>query len=208
MSLKTLSIEQFTLDLGSNKSMPGGGAATALVGSMAVALGNMSAKFTVGKKKYAEYDDEIRSLIEKLDSLTEVILDLIDRDVEAFEPLSRAYKLPSESDEEKKIKHEKMQEGLKIAASVPIKVFEVCYESFDILLRLSEISSKLLVSDVGVGANFLFAALSSSVINVEVNLSGIDDEDYVLEIREMVKNNISKSKVKLDKINEIVFRRL
>lgn len=208
MSLKILSIEQFTLDLGSNKSMPGGGAATALLGSMAIALGNMSAKFTVGKKKYAEYDDEIGILINKLDSLTNVLLGLIDKDVEAFEPLSKAYKLSSETDEEKEIKRVKMQEGLKIAASVPIKVFEVCCESFDILLRLSEICSKLLVSDVGVGANFLYAAISSSVINAEVNLRGIDDKDYVLEIRNMMNENISLSKIKLDKINEIVLRRL
>ena len=90
MTFVERSCEEFIAVLSSKEPVPGGGGASALVGAVGTALGNMVGSLTVGKKKYADVQDEIIAMKEKADALQRRLLDLVARDAEVFEPLSRA----------------------------------------------------------------------------------------------------------------------
>ena len=119
MSFSDISISEFTARLSTKAPVPGGGGASALVGALGSALGCMVGSLTVGKKKYAAVEDDIKSLMERSLTLQERLLTLIDKDAEAFEPLAKAYSLPSSTEEEKQEKAKVMAEVLKGACQVP-----------------------------------------------------------------------------------------
>ena len=96
MSFLDLSVKDFTEVLASKAAVPGGGGASALVGAIGVALGNMVGNLTVGKKKYADVEEEVYALMDECQALREELLKLIDGDAEVFEPLSKAYGIPKD----------------------------------------------------------------------------------------------------------------
>ena len=101
MGFSTSTCTEFVEVLASKAPVPGGGGASALVGAVGTALGNMVGSLTVGKKKYADVEDEMYELKAKCDQLQKDFLRLIERDAEVFEPLSKAYGMPKETEEEK-----------------------------------------------------------------------------------------------------------
>lgn len=101
MGFSTSTCTEFVEVLSSKAPVPGGGGASALVGAVGTALGNMVGSLTVGKKKYADVEDEMWELKKKCDQLQKDFLHLIERDAEVFEPLSKAYGMPRETEEEK-----------------------------------------------------------------------------------------------------------
>ena len=101
MGFSTVPCNEFVEVLASKAPVPGGGGASALVGAIGTALGNMVGSLTVGKKKYADVEEEMWELKKKADELQKELLHLIERDAEVFEPLSKAYGMPRETEEEK-----------------------------------------------------------------------------------------------------------
>lgn len=101
MGFSTVPCNEFVEVLGSKAPVPGGGGASALVGAVGTALGNMVGALTVGKKKYADVEEEMKELMAKATTLQDELLHLIERDAEVFEPLSKAYGMPRETEEEK-----------------------------------------------------------------------------------------------------------
>ena len=124
MGFSTVPCNEFVEVLASKAPVPGGGGASALVGAVGTALGNMVGSLTVGKKKYAEVEDEMWELKKKCDELQKDFLRLIERDAEVFEPLSKAYGMPRETEEEKAEKARVMEIVLKDACSVPMEIME------------------------------------------------------------------------------------
>lgn len=173
------SCEKFVNETYSKAPVPGGGGVAALVGSIGAALAGMVCNLTTGKKKYAEYEDDIQRIMAKAKVLQDDLLSQIDKDAENFYPLSQCYGLPAETDEEKAIKEEKMQACLKVAISAPIEIVKIAYEAIKLHEELAVKGSKLAVSDVGCGVVCLKAALQSGWLNVMINLKSIHDEDYV-----------------------------
>ena len=107
--------------LASKAPVPGGGGAAALVGAIGMALGSMVCNLTTGKKKYAQYEEAIQEILVKAGKLQEELLSMIDKDAEGFYPLSKAYGLPTSTEEEKQYKAETMEKCLKVAcASLPL----------------------------------------------------------------------------------------
>lgn len=202
------SLRGFAEKLSSKEPVPGGGGASALVGALGVALNTMAANFSIGKKKLLEYEDEHKKIIEKGEMLRNKLLDLIDEDAKGFEPLSCAYGLPSTTDEEKLEKQRVMQECLKTAVLPPIEIMECIFEGILLHERLVDISSKLIVSDIGVGVSELRAALSGAYINVLVNLNSITDAEYSSKIREKVDNLFTVGIHKSDEVYKKVIRRI
>ena len=123
MGFSTVPCNEFVEVLASKAPVPGGGGASALVGAVGSALGNMVGSLTVGKKKYADVEDEMWELKKKCDELQKDFLRLIERDAEVFEPLSKAYGMPRETEEEKAEKARVMEIVLKDACSVPMNVY-------------------------------------------------------------------------------------
>lgn len=154
MGFSTSRCDEFVEVLASKAPVPGGGGASALVGAVGTALGNMVGSLTVGKKKYADVEEEMYALKEKATALQNDFLRLIERDAEVFEPLAKAYGMPRETEEEKAEKARVMAIVLKDACSVPMEIMEKCCEALDLIVEFAAKGSALAISDAGVGAAF------------------------------------------------------
>ncbi len=178
------SCRSFAALLASKQPVPGGGGAAALTAALGIALNTMVANFSRGKKKFIDYQDKHDELIARGEALREKLVDLVDKDAEYFEPLSRAYVMPSVTEEEKREKEDVLQRCLKEACSAPMETLEYTYDAILMHKEIEDISSKNIISDVGVGVQCLKAALNSAYLNVLINLNSINDEKYVNENKE------------------------
>lgn len=187
---------EFVNVLASKSAVPGGGGAAALVGAIGMALGSMVCNLTIGKKKYAEYEESVKEILVKAREIEKKLLSMIDKDAENFLPLSKAYGLPNSTEEEKKIKEEIMENALKVACEVPIDIVRVCFDAIKLHEDLVDKGSKLAISDVGVGVQCLRAAILSGQLNVVININSIKDMEYVETIRKEV-NSVVEEGVKI-----------
>ncbi|MBL6466048.1 cyclodeaminase/cyclohydrolase family protein [Peptostreptococcus stomatis] len=202
------SLEEFAQDLGSKKSMPGGGSVAAYALNLANGLASMVANFTSGKKKYAAYQADIEKILEKCQAFHRESMDMVDRDAEAFLPLAAVYKMPSDTDEEMEAKYAQMQVCLTRAASVPLDLLRLSKKVLDLHEDLLEKGSIMLLSDVGVGVAMLRSAALSARINVMINIKDIDDQTYVTRTSEEVEDLVADIVKRSDYIYDEVFRRL
>ncbi|MGP1540792.1 cyclodeaminase/cyclohydrolase family protein [Peptostreptococcus stomatis] len=202
------SLEEFAQDLGSKKSMPGGGSVAAYALNLANGLASMVANFTSGKKKYAAYQADIEKILEKCQAFHRESMDMVDRDAEAFLPLAAVYKMPSDTDEEMEAKYAQMQICLTRAASVPLDLLRLSKKVLDLHEDLLEKGSIMLLSDVGVGVAMLRSAALSARINVMINIKDIDDQAYVTRTSEEVEDLVADIVKRSDYIYDEVFRRL
>lgn len=175
--LRKDTVEQYTARLASGAPIPGGGSASALVAALGMALGSMVANLTV-KKVEGEEAAAIKDILEEGEILQEKLLELVDADAEAFSGVSRVFKMPRETEEEKAARREAMQKALKEAAVVPMEAARLCLKALHLQEKLLELGTPHAISDVGVGALFLGAALRGAYLNVQINLNGIKDEEH------------------------------
>lgn len=164
---------QFLAELSSNAPVPGGGGASAAVGAFAAALGMMVTNLTIGKKKYADYEEEVKAVRDRLEGLRDQLIDLVDGDAVAFEPLSKAYSIPKDDPERDTI----MENALYEASVVPMNIMETVLAAAKELEVLVEKGSKLAVSDVGVGILFAQAAIEGASLNVYINTKSMKDRE-------------------------------
>ena len=164
---------QFLSELSSNAPVPGGGGASAAVGAFAAALGMMVTNLTIGKKKYADYEEEVKAVCDRLEGLRDQLIDLVDGDAVAFEPLSKAYSIPKDDPERDTI----MENALYEASVVPMSIMETVLAAAKELEVLVEKGSKLAVSDVGVGILFAQAAIEGASLNVYITTKSMKDRE-------------------------------
>lgn len=170
------SIEKFTEQLGSGEPTPGGGAAAALGSALGAALIMMVANHTIGKAKYAEFEDLNRDILDEAESLRVRLLEGMDRDAEAFGRVSEAFALPKGSD----AREDAIAEASVEAARAPLAVMEDSLTALRLALTMKGRSNKNLESDIIVAARSLHAGILSSEINVEANLPAIRRTDAAL----------------------------
>ena len=168
--------------LASKAAVPGGGGAAALAGAIGMALGSMVCNLTTGKKKYAQYEEAIQEILVKAGKLQEELLSMIDKDAEGFYPLSKAYGLPTSTEEEKQYKAETMEKCLIVACEVPMNIVRLCHDSIKLHEELVDKGSKLAISDVGCGVQCLRAAILSAQLNVIINVNSMKDREYAQKI--------------------------
>lgn len=206
MALTELSCKDFTIELSSKKPIPGGGGAAALTGSLGVALNMMVANFSKGKKKFIQYEKQHEDILNKGEKLRIKLLDLVEKDAINFEPLSKAYIMPSSTEEEKIIKEKEMQKCLKIACSAPMEMMEKIFEGISLHEELADIASITIISDIGVGVQLLKAALNSAYLNVLINVNSINDSEYVAGIMKRIENLLVNGNKKVDEIYDKVLK--
>lgn len=173
---------EFLAELSSASPVPGGGGASAAVGAFASALGMMVANLTIGKKKYAEYEEEILAARSELARLQDELVRLTDEDAKAFEPLSRAYGLPKDTEEQRAEKERVMEQALYEASLAPLQIMETIAKAADILDVLEKKGSRLAVSDVGVGILFAQAALEGASLNIFINTKMMKNRERAEEL--------------------------
>lgn len=196
----TQTLFEFLDDLASSKPAPGGGGAAALLGGIASALENMVANLTTGKKKYAEYQEEIESILDILPKKRLEILSYIKKDEEAFLPLSAAYSIPKEDPGRDAV----MEKALKDACMAPLGIVKEVYGVVPYLERLEIIGSKLAISDVACAAAACKASLEAALVNVYINTKLMKDrealEKFNNEAEELVFDGVKRCEAVYDRI--------
>ena len=205
MSLKTQTCENFVEVLASKAPTPGGGGASALVGAVGVALGNMVGSLTVGKKKYAEVEEEIKAMMATSTQMQNELLDLIQKDADGFEPLAAAYRLPKDTEEQKAEKDRVLEQATKDACDVPFEIMEKCCQGIDLCGEFAEKGSVMATSDAGAGAIFCRAALQAASLNIYINTKSLKDREYAEQMNHKSDAMLEEYMAKADKIIEYVF---
>ncbi len=197
-------VSNFLNELASNLPTPGGGSVAALAGALGAALISMVGNLTVGKKKYEDVEEDIKKIISSSEKLRYELSQLIEEDVKVFNNFMATYKMPKETEDEKKKRAEMIQESLIKAAKVPLKV---AYKCLDILILSQEAAEKgnvNVVSDAGVAVLMAEAALESAILNVKINLKMIKDEKTKEEFSSSIQELLLKEKGQKEKVLEIV----
>ncbi len=182
--MKNLTLKEFADVVASNEPVPGGGSVAAVCGTLSAALSEMVARLTMGKKKYAEHEEEMNAVKEKAFILRNKLVDFIEKDSIAYNKVMEAYKLPKETDEEKSARKNAIEEGSKLAASVPLEVAQVSYEILPLAEAVVIRGNSNAVTDGLVAAMLARTAVLSAILNVRINLDSIDDEEFVREYKE------------------------
>ena len=168
------SCSEFAQELASKAAVPGGGGASALVGTVGIALGAMVGNLTVGKKKYVDVEADILSLLDKATVIQNELLRLVDEDAVVFEPLSKAYGIPKDDPDRARV----MEDALRLACTVPMDIMRLCARAIELHDEFAKKGSKLALSDAGVGVIFCKAALQGASLNVFINTGLMTDRDY------------------------------
>lgn len=179
--MKKMTVEEFAMQTASNEPVPGGGSISALAGALAAALTEMVAGLTVGKKKYAEVEEEMKEAIAPMHAICEHLLDDIKRDSESFDLYMQALTLPKETEEEKAARTKAMQDGLKAAVAVPLSVAKRSYEVMPYAEMMVAKGNKTAVTDALVATMMARTAVLGALFNVKINLESIKDEAFVAE---------------------------
>ncbi len=203
MQFTEMSCQQFADALASKASVPGGGGASALVAALGAALGTMVGNFTLGKKKYADVEADIRALMEQAEDLRSRLLACIDADAAAFEPLSRAYGIPKEDPGRAEI----MEKCLRDAAAVPMEVLRLSCKVIDLQKEFAEKGSVMVVSDAGTGVVFCWSALYGAALNVKVNTKLMADRAYAEALNGEVDALVNKYWKIAEQVYESVYGR-
>ncbi len=202
------SLRAFTEVLASKAPVPGGGGASALVGALGTALGSMVGSLTVGKKKYAAVEEDIKGLMKQAEVLQAELLALVEKDAEVFAPLAAAYGMPKETEAEKAEKARVMELVLKDACSVPLEIMEKCCKVIDLHREFAEKGSVLAVSDAGVGVIFAKAALQGASLNVFINTGSMQDRAYAETLNEKAEKMLMEYTVAADEVYAKVYSQL
>ena len=205
---KNLMVKDFVSELASDSPAPGGGSTAALAASLGSALSSMVFNLTVGKKAYNEFSEEIKQLIltnlKECQLAKEDFLSLIDKDTEAFMILMASFKLPKETESEKSIRSEKIQEAYKGATEVPLEMANKAFKNYDYIITACKYGNKNAISDAGVAALMIQAAIEAAVLNVRINLSSIKDEDYKQRLKKQCEDLVLDGAKKKGEILSIV----
>ena len=171
MKMIEKTVTAFTEELASPAPVPGGGGASALAGAIGISLGDMVGELTTGKKKYADVEEDIRSLMERAQALRVRLLEFVDGDAEAFAPLAKAYGIPKDDPGRDAV----MEDALRTACSVPMDILRTCAEAIDIIEEFAAKGSRLAVSDAGCGAILCKSAMQAASLNISLNTKSMKD---------------------------------
>ena len=200
MDMTQESCRKFVEVLASNAPAPGGGGAAALVGAIGTALGNMVGSLTVGKKKYAAVEEEIKNLQKKCDALQTELLDQVEADDKGFVPLAKAYGIPKDDPNRAEI----LEKATITACGVPMHIMELSCQALDYVKVFAEKGSRLAVSDAGCAAVCCKAALQAASLNVFINTKSLKNRTVAEEMNDKANGILNKYCALADEIYDSV----
>ena len=189
--------------LASKAPVPGGGGASALVGALGAALCTMVGNYTVGKKKYADVEEDVKALMARAEDIRARLLALVDADAEAFEPLSKAYAIPKDDPSREAV----MEKCLQDAAATPMAILRLSCEAIDLHREMLDKGSVIMLSDVGTGVVFCQSALYGAALNVRVNTKSMADRAFAQAMDEEVDALVEKYSVIARQVYDAVMGR-
>jgi len=204
MRFEDKKINEFTEVLASKEAVPGGGGASALVGSIGMALGNMVGSLTIGKKKYADVEEDIQALMTEGENLRIELLSMMDKDAEAFAPLAKAYGIPKDDPS----RDEVMEKALDVACQAPMDIMRTVCKALDVIKDFAAKGSALAISDAGVGAVCCKAALQGASLNVFINTKSMKDRTKAEALEAEANEMLDKYCRLADEIYAVVVERI
>jgi glutamate formiminotransferase/formiminotetrahydrofolate cyclodeaminase len=200
------SLSEFVGSVASPSPTPGGGSVAAHAGALGAALAQMVAGLTVGKKKYASVDAEMRDLAVRAAALGNTLSALVARDASAYAVVAAAYKLPAESDEQQREKAARIDDALMHAAEVPLETARACADVAELALAVAQRGNTTAVSDAGVAALMAEAGCIGSSYNVRINVSSLGDRSRGEELANESKRLVARTHALAMEAIEIVER--
>ena len=190
------SIRNYLDEISSSSPTPGGGNVSAFSGAVACSLGIMVCNLTIGKKKYVDVEEEMKDMKFELAVAKEEFLNLAERDNQAFEKVMESFKLPKDSDEQKKERSSKIEAATLEAAEVPAEVLKNCSKLISLFQSLAEKGNQNSVSDAGVAASLIATAAEGAFLNVLINCSSLSNQTVAREI-------LKKNEIMLEEVKEL-----
>ena len=169
-------------------AVPGGGSVAALNAALAASLTEMVANLTVGKKGYEAVEDKMKALADEASHLRNKLTAAIDQDADAYTEVMAAYKLPKATDGEISLRKQKIQDTIKQAALVPLEVARNALAVIDLAGKAILKGNKNAASDGAVAAMNARTAALAAIYNVKINLSSIENDDFVKELAQEVES--------------------
>ena len=186
MDYRTETIRKYLDDAASNLPAPGGGSVSALAGALGAAMGCMVCNLTIGKEQFDQVESQVKEVLAKCDEARLRLFELMQADVEAYTHVSRAYKMPRQTPEEKDARRAAIQGACKVALDPPHQILREALTILRLMERLVDVGNPNLISDVGVAAILAEAALRGAKLNVEINLNAIKDAPFVEGVRKEI----------------------
>jgi formiminotetrahydrofolate cyclodeaminase len=186
MTLTGLPLSELIAGFRSTSPTPGGGSASALAGALGAALLAMVAAMPKNRASTGAETSQLQSAAGRCSALSDVLLDLVDRDSEAYEAVMAAYRLPKASDEEKAVRKTAIQTAMRKAADTPLDTMRSAAEALEAAPVIARLGSANASSDAVVAIELLSAAVRGARANVEINLESLDDAAYVARLREEI----------------------
>ena len=206
--LAELQTAEFVDLLASDAPAPGGGSAAALEGALGAALTAMVCGLTVGKKKYADYQELAVETQKKAGDLKARFVDVMDRDTEAFNVVSAAFGMPKETDEEKAARAAAIQKGLEGCTATPFEMMELAVETLELTASILGKSNDSAASDLGVSALSLRAAIQGAWLNVLINIGSLKNKELAEDYRKKGEALLERALPLADQIYETVVGQL
>jgi formiminotetrahydrofolate cyclodeaminase len=201
-------MRSFLDELASSSPAPGGGSVAALAGALGAALTSMVCNLTIGKKKFADVQAEMKKVLEQSEALRALFTGLIDKDTAAFNKVMEAFGLPKETDPQKALRAAAIGEATKEATLVPLEVMRHCIDALALAQEVASKGNGNSISDAGVSALMLHAACESAALNVRINLNELNDPDFVGWKAEELESLRNTSAMMLEEVQSIVSERM
>lgn len=200
MKLAEMTVTEYLEILNSDAPAPGGGSASALCGAQGAALVSMVAGLTIGKKKYVDDQALCESVAKEASELKNALLAQVDKDTEAFNLVSAAFKLPKETDEDKAARSKAIADATLVATKVPFETMTLCLEALKFSKALLGHSNTNAASDLGVSALNLITCMKGAWLNVLINLGGLADESVANDFRAKGEAMVAAAQKEADEI--------
>jgi formiminotetrahydrofolate cyclodeaminase len=191
MAHKDKQVQVFLEELASSSATPGGGSAAALAGAMGAGLVGMACRLTIGRKRFADVEDELRGVLDEAEALRLRLTDLADADTQAFDQVMAAYRLPKQTRTEKATRQTSIQSALQGATQVPLETARACGAVVNLAAQVIDKINPNALSDAAAAALLAEAGLKSAQLNVAVNLADIDDLIFVEKTQEDLRTILS-----------------
>jgi glutamate formiminotransferase/formiminotetrahydrofolate cyclodeaminase len=206
--LVELKVYDFVNEVSRESPAPGGGSIAALAGALGAALSSMVANISIGKRGTEEIEEHLRPVADKAQELKDALLKAIDEDTNAFNAYMAARRLPAKTEEEKTVKQQAIQDGLKKAVAVPLRTAQLSQQAINVAQVVVEKGNINSVTDAGVGAHIAFTGVKGGIFNVLINLKEINDERFIAEMITTCRDLEEEARHKLDTVMKLVHEKI
>ena len=208
--LVDMNLREFMDETASESPAPGGGSISAYLGALGVALGTMVANLSSHKKGWDDRWKEFSGWAVRGKEIQNRLLELVDKDTEAFNRIMEAYALPKKTEEEKQLRKNAVQQATKTAIMVPLAIMETAFSGFTLLREMVEKGSPSSVTDAGVGALALRSCIKGAFLNVKVNAAGLDDKVFsnkvIIKGSDIERKAVMEEEIILEIVNSKITR--